>query len=96
MDVKSKILLVEDDSNTSRTVELILSSEGIICDVTGLGEEGLEIGKIYEYDIIILDLLLPDIDGYEVLLRLRAAKVNIPILILSGLSDAEKKIKGLA
>ena len=88
-------LLVEDDTSTARSIELALASEGIICDIAELGEEGLEIGKIYDYDIIILDLMLPDIDGYEVLLRLRAAKVRIPILILSGLSGAEQKIKGL-
>ncbi|MCD6035734.1 MAG: two-component system response regulator [Rickettsiales bacterium] len=90
-----RALLVEDDASTARSIELALASEGIICDVAELGEEGLEIGKIYDYDIIILDLMLPDIDGYEVLLRLRAAKVKIPILILSGLSGAEQKIKGL-
>lgn len=90
-----RVLLVEDDSSTARSIELALASEGIICDIAELGEEGLEIGKIYDYDIIILDLMLPDIDGYEVLLRLRAAKVKIPILILSGLSGAEQKIKGL-
>jgi two-component system cell cycle response regulator CtrA len=90
-----RALLVEDDASTARSIELALASEGIICDVAELGEEGLEIGKIYDYDIIILDLMLPDIDGYEVLLRLRAAKVKIPILILSGLSGADQKIKGL-
>jgi two-component system, cell cycle response regulator CtrA len=90
-----RVLLVEDDTATARSIELSLASEGIVCDVANLGEEGLEIGKIYDYDIIILDLMLPDIDGYEVLLRLRAAKVQAPILILSGLSASEQKIKGL-
>lgn len=90
-----RVLLVEDDKSTAKSIELALASEGIICDVVHLGEEGLEVGKIYDYDIIILDLMLPDIDGYEVLLRLRSAKIKIPILILSGLSSAEQKIKGL-
>jgi two-component system cell cycle response regulator CtrA len=90
-----RVLLVEDDSATARSIELALESEGIVCDVAELGEEGLEIGKIYDYDIIILDLMLPDIDGYEVLLRLRSAKVKVPILILSGLSGADQKVKGL-
>jgi two-component system cell cycle response regulator CtrA len=90
-----RVLLVEDDTATARSIELALASEGIVCDVANLGEEGLEIGKIYDYDIIILDLMLPDIDGYEVLLRLRSAKVQVPILILSGLSGSEQKIKGL-
>ena len=73
-----RVLLVEDDSSTAKAIELSLASEGIICDTTELGEEGLEIGKIYDYDIIILDLMLPDIDGYEVLRRFRAAKITTP------------------
>src|SRR6202451_2461837 len=90
-----RVLLVEDDSSTAKAIELSLASEGIICDTTQLGEEGLEIGKLYDYDIIILDLMLPDIDGYEVLRRLRAARVRTPILILSGLGERDNKIKGL-
>ena len=90
-----RVLLVEDDTATARSIELALASEGIVCDVANLGEDGLEIGKIYDYDIIILDLMLPDIDGYEVFLRLRSAKVQVPILILSGLSGSDQKIKGL-
>ena len=90
-----RVLLVEDDASTARSIELALASEGIICDKSELGEDGLEVSKIYEYDLIILDLILPDIDGYEVLLRLRSAKVKVPVLILSGLSGADQKIKGL-
>jgi len=90
-----RVLLVEDDTATSKSIELMLRSEGFVCDTTDLGEDGLEIGKIYDYDIIILDLMLPDIDGYEVLRRLRAARVKTPILILSGLSELDNKLKGL-
>ena len=90
-----RVLLVEDDTATSKSIELMLKSEGFVCDTTDLGEDGLEIGKIYDYDIIILDLMLPDIDGYEVLRRLRAARVKTPILILSGLAELDNKLKGL-
>ena len=69
-----RVLLVEDDSATAASIEMMLRAEGFICDTTDLGEDGLEIGKLYDYDIIILDLMLPDIDGYEVLRRLRAAR----------------------
>jgi len=74
---------------------MMLKGEGFICDTTDLGEDGLEIGKLYDYDIIVLDLMLPDIDGYEVLRRLRAARVRTPILILSGMAELDNKIKGL-
>jgi len=90
-----RVLLVEDDASTAKSIELMLKSEGYIIDVTDLGEDGLDLGKIYEYDIIILDLMLPDMDGYDVLKALRDAKIETPILILSGLSELDNKIKGL-
>ncbi|WP_343559852.1 response regulator transcription factor CtrA [Kiloniella sp. b19] len=90
-----RVLLVEDDTATAQSIEMMLKSEGYVCDITDMGEDGLEIGKIYDYDIIILDLMLPDIEGYEVIRRMRAARVQTPILILSGLNGLDDKIKGL-
>ncbi len=90
-----RVLLVEDDSATAQSIEMMLRPESYVCDTTDMGEDGLEIGKLYDYDIIILDLVLPDIDGYEVLRKLRAAQVQTPILILSGLTGLDDKIKGL-
>ncbi|MDG2032568.1 MAG: response regulator, partial [Rhodospirillales bacterium] len=89
-----RVLLVEDDPTTSQSIEMMLSSAGMVLDTTDMGEDGLEIGKLYDYDIIILDLMLPDMDGYEVLRRLRASKVETPVLILSGLTESEEKVKG--
>ena len=91
----TRVLVIEDDPSTARSIALALAAAGMICDEANLGEEGSHIGKLYEYDLIILDLMLPDIDGYEVLLRLRSAKIKTPVLILSGLSSADKKIQGL-
>ena len=90
-----RVLLVEDDPTMSQSIDMMLSSANMVVDVTDLGEDGLEIGKLYDYDIIILDLMLPDIDGYEVLRRLRNSKVDTPVLILSGLTESENKVKGL-
>lgn len=90
-----RVLLVEDDPTTQQSLQLMLESAGMVLDTTDMGEDGLEIGKLYEYDIIILDIMLPDMDGFEVLKRLRAARVETPVLILSGLSEAESKVKGL-
>ncbi len=90
-----RVLLVEDDPATAQGIEMMLRSESYVCDVTDMGEDGLEIGKLYDYDIIVLDLMLPDMDGYQVLRRLRAARIKTPVLILSGLNDPDDKIKGL-
>ncbi len=90
-----RVLLVEDDQATSRSIELMLKQEGFVCDTSALGEDGLEVGKLYDYDIILLDLMLPDMDGYEVLRRFRAGRIKTPILILSGLTELDAKIKGL-
>ena len=89
-----RVLIVEDDTATAKSLNLMLSSAGYTVDTTDMGEDGIEIGKLYDYDIILLDLMLPDIDGYEVLRRFRAAKVQTPILILSGLTESESKVKG--
>ena len=90
-----RVLLIEDDSATAQSIELMLKSENFNVYTTDLGEEGIDLGKLYDYDIILLDLNLPDMSGYEVLRTLRVAKVKTPILILSGLAGIEDKVKGL-
>ncbi|MEQ8347718.1 MAG: response regulator transcription factor [Sneathiellaceae bacterium] len=90
-----RILLVEDDKALATSVELILKAENAAVDTTDLGEEGLDLGRLYDYDLIILDLNLPDLDGYDVLRRLRSARIDTPVLILSGMSEPDKKVKGL-
>ena len=90
-----RVLLIEDDTATAQSIELMLKSEGLNVYTTDLGEEGVDLGKLYDYDIILLDLNLPDMSGYEVLKSLRVSKVGTPILILSGLAGIEDKVKGL-
>jgi two-component system, cell cycle response regulator CtrA len=90
-----RVLLVEDDPATSRSIEMMLSKANLNVYTTDLGEEGIDLARLYDYDLILLDLNLPDMTGYEVLRQLRVSKVSTPILILSGLDDTENKIKGL-
>src|ERR1700712_1154141 len=90
-----RVLLIEDDSAMARSIELMLRSEGLNVYTTDLGEEGIDLGKLYDYDVIVLDLALPDMSGFDVLKALRVAKVRTPILILSGNSVVESKIKAL-
>ena len=89
-----RVLLIEDDSAAAQSIELMLKSESFTVYTTDLGEEGIDLGKIYDYDIILLDLNLPDMSGFEVLRSLRLSKVKTPTLILSGLAGVEDKVKG--
>ncbi len=89
-----RILLVEDDPTTSRSIELMLTHANLNVYCTDLGEEGIDLAKLYDYDLILLDLNLPDMNGHEVLRQLRLARIDTPILILSGADDTENKIKG--
>ena len=90
-----RVLLVEDDPATTQSIELMLKSGSFNVFTTNLGEEGVDLGKLYDYDIILLDLNLPDMSGYEVLRSLRVSKIKTPILILSGIAGIEDKVKGL-
>jgi two-component system cell cycle response regulator CtrA len=90
-----RMLLIEDDSATAPSIELMLKFEGFNVYTTDLGEDGVDLGKLYDYDIILLDLNLPDMSGFDVLRWLRVSKVKTPILILSGLAGIEDKVSGL-
>ncbi|MFQ6547914.1 response regulator transcription factor CtrA [Aestuariibius sp. 2305UL40-4] len=89
-----RVLLVEDDPTTSKSIELMLSHANLNVYCTDLGEEGIDLAKLYDYDLILLDLNLPDMNGHDVLRQLRLARIETPILILSGSDDTESKLKG--
>jgi len=89
-----RVLLVEDDPTTAKSIELMLTHANLNVYTTDLGEEGIDLAKLYDYDLILLDLNLPDMNGHEVLRQLRLARIDTPILILSGATDTENKIKG--
>ena len=90
-----RVLVIEDDAIFARSIEMMLKSEGHVCDYAATGEDGVRLGNLHNFDVVILDLMLPDMEGYEVVRRLRADMVAAPILILSGLSELDSKIKGL-
>ena len=89
-----RVLLVEDDPVTSRSIEMMLAHANLNVYCTDLGEEGIDLAKLYDYDLILLDLNLPDMTGHEVLRQLRLARIETPILILSGADDTDSKIRG--
>jgi two-component system cell cycle response regulator CtrA len=88
-----RILLIEDDPTTSRSIELMLTHANLNVYCTDLGEEGVDLAKLYDYDLILLDLNLPDMTGHDVLRQLRMARVETPILILTGTDDTENKVR---
>jgi two-component system cell cycle response regulator CtrA len=89
-----RVLVIEDDTSTAQSLELMLKSASFKVYTTDVGEEGIDLGKVYDYDIILLDLNLPDMSGFEVLRSLRASKVRTPTLVLSGLAGVDDKVKG--
>ncbi len=91
-----RALVVEDDPFSQKLIQTALSRESIIFEPTSFGEDAIELAKLYDFDIILLDLTLPDIDGYDVVRRMRGSKVRTPILILSGRLEVDDKVKGLA
>lgn len=90
-----RVLLIGQDAATAASVKMMLMRENFICDTVDFSEGGVEVGKLHDYDVILLDLSVPNIDGYEVLRRLRRARVRTPVLILSGRAELDHRIKDL-
>ncbi|MFO1035221.1 MAG: response regulator transcription factor [Geminicoccaceae bacterium] len=90
-----RALVIEDDAVSRRLIETALRGENMVVEPAEQGEDGIELAKLYDFDIILLDLGLPDLEGYEVVRRLRAARVQTPILVLSAKSDTAAKVRAL-
>ena len=88
-----RVLLIEDEPTTAKAIELMLAAEGFTVYKTASGEEGVDLGMLYDYDVILLDLNLPDLHDYDVLKQLRVGKVQTPVLVLSGISEMETKVR---
>ena len=89
-----RVLLVEDDRAMARSVELMLDNAGFEHETAFNGETALEYARTYEFDVVMLDLTLPDMHGHEVLKRLRMLRIATPVLILSGDSETGTKVTG--
>ena len=89
-----RVLMIEDDEALVKVVDKTLKKADIFTCCTGSGEEGIDLATRYDYDLVLLDLKLPDLDGYTVLKRLRENKVETPVLILTGINQIDEKIRG--
>ena len=90
-----RVLYVEDDDNLAFAVEQMLRQEGHACDRARSGVGAIKLGQEHAYDVILLDVMLPDIDGYEVLRQLQELGVETPVLIQSGLVERDRAMDGL-
>ena len=91
-----RVLLAEDDVVAAQGMIVILKAAGFTVDHTDMGREALEMVRRYDYDLILLDLMLPDIEGYEVVRRMRAARLSTPVIVLSSLCRPQAKVKAFA
>ena len=90
-----RALIASDDYFTATSIKLILVKENVTFDTTDLDEDGLQMATLYSYDIILLDLKLPNMEGCRILQRLRGARVRAPILVLSTAGELDERIKFL-
>ena len=91
-----RILLVEDDRLVTQALMATLKAASMVVDAVGTGEEALEYCRLCDFDMVLLDVTLPDMDGYDVVRRLRAARLATPVLMLSEAASPQAKVKGFA
>lgn len=90
-----RVLMIEADHSSIRTVIPFLKAGGAVVDHTETGEDAIEMVRHYDYDIVLLDLMLPDMEGYEVLRRLRSSRLDTPVLVMSSLTRPQAKVKAI-
>jgi DNA-binding response OmpR family regulator len=90
-----RVLVIEDDKKVAETLSRNLRAESLAVDIVGNGAEGEFLAKTNDYDVIILDLMLPDQDGWVTCEHLRGDGILTPILMLTALDDVADKIRGL-
>ena len=91
-----RVLMIEDDVIANQALALSLRQGGAVVDQLDSGEEALEMLRHYDYDIVLLDLMLTDMDGYEVVRRMRAARIDTPVLVTSALVRPQARVKAFA
>ena len=90
-----RVLIVEDELRMASLIRRGLTNEGLAADVAGRGADALWMAEAHDYDAVLLDVMLPDIDGFEVCRRLRAAGVWAPVLMLTARDSVEDRVAGL-
>jgi heavy metal response regulator len=94
-DVAVRILLVEDEQKVASFIRSALEEQAYAVDVSHDGEEGLEVAESTDYDLLILDIMLPKVDGFQLLRRLRTRKPGLPVLVLTARGSVEDRVRGL-
>lgn len=90
-----KVLMVEDEIKLAKAVKFLLKEQNITCETVANGKAGLDLAYENSYDVIILDVMLPEMNGFEILKELRASKCETPIIMLTAKNMTEDKVKGL-
>src|SRR5690349_19908474 len=91
-----RVRLIEEELIDARAITLILKAAGAVTDQTDSGEDALELLRHYEYDIVQLDLALPPIEGFEVVRRMRVSRNATPVMVLSGITLPQARVKALS
>jgi two-component system copper resistance phosphate regulon response regulator CusR len=90
-----KILVVEDETKTANYLRKGLVESGFVVDVAARGDEGLNCARNQEYDLVILDVMLPEQDGWSVLAAMRRAEIRTPVIFLTARDSVQDRVKGL-